>query len=42
MKMVTKKFLSPADWFEAQTLYVYELSEVVMAGKYKDFMLGAL
>ena len=37
-----KKFLSPADLSGAQILRFYELSEVGMIGKHKDFMLRAL
>ena len=40
--MVTIEFLGPADLFGAQTLRVYESLEVVMVGKYKDFMSKAL
>ena len=41
-KVVTREFLSPADLSGAQSLRVHELSEVVMVGKYEDFMLRAL
>ena len=41
-EVVTREFLSPANLPGAQTLCVYELSEVVMVGKHKDFMLRAL
>ena len=41
-EVVTREFLSPADLPGAQTICVHELSEVVMIGKHKDFMLRAL
>ena len=42
LELVMKEFLSPADLFGAQTLYVHELLEVVMVGKHENFMLRAL
>ena len=39
LEVVTKKFLGPIDLFEAQTLCVYELAEVVVVSKYKHLML---
>ena len=42
MEVVTREFLSPVDLSGAQTLRVYELSEVVMVSKHEDFMLRAL
>ena len=42
LEVVTREFLSPTDLPGAQTLRVHELSEVVMVGKHKDFMLRAL
>ena len=42
LEMVTREFLSPADLPGAQTLCVYESSEIVMVGKYEDFMSRAL
>ena len=41
-KVVTRKFLSSTDLSRAQTLYVNELLEIVMVGKYEDFMLRVL
>ena len=40
-KVVIKEFLSPADLSKAQTLSVHESLEIVMVGKYKDFLLRA-
>ena len=40
--MVTREFLDPADLPGAQTLRVHQPSEVVMVGKYEEFMLKAL
>ena len=42
LKVVTREFLSPVDLSRAQTLCVYELSEVVMAAKHEDFTSRAL
>ena len=42
LKVITRKFLSLVDLFVAQTFRLYELSEVVMIGKHKDFILEAL
>ena len=42
LEVVTREFLSPADLPGAQTLRVYELSEVVMVAKHEDFMSRAL
>ena len=39
LEVLTRKFLSPADLFEAQTFCVYELAEVVVIGEYKHPML---
>ena len=41
-EVVTREFLGPADLSGAQTLRVHELSEVVIVGKYEDFMSRAL
>ena len=38
-KIVTRKFLGPADLIEAQTLCIHELEEVVIVGKHKNFIL---
>ena len=38
-KVVTREFLSLADLFQAQTLCVYELAEVVMIGEYQHLIL---
>ena len=37
--MVMKEFLSLADLFGAQTLYVHKPAEFVIVGEYKDLML---
>ena len=42
LEIITKEFLGPADLFRAQTLHIHELSEVVIVGKYEDFMSKAL
>ena len=42
LEVITREFLGPADLFEAQTLCVYKLSEIVIIGKHKDFILRAL
>ena len=42
LKVVTKEFLSPANLFGAQTLYVHELAGDVIVGEYKNFMLKTL
>ena len=41
-EMVTREFLSPANLSGAQTLRIHEPAEVVVVGKYEDFMLRAL
>ena len=41
-EVVIREFLGLADLSRAQTLYVHELSEVVMVGKHKDFMSKTL
>ena len=41
LDVVTREFLSPVNLSGAQTLRVHELSEVVMVGKYEDFMSRA-
>ena len=41
-EVVTREFLSPADLSGAQTLRVHKSSEVIMVGKYEDFMSRAL
>ena len=40
--VLTIEFMSPTDLSGAQTLYVHELSEGVMVGKYENFMSRAL
>ena len=40
LKMVTRKFLSPVDLSEAQTLYVYKTAKVIMIGQDKDLVLA--
>lgn len=40
-EVVLRKLLSLADVFGAQTFYVYELSEVVVVGEHKNFILRA-
>ena len=40
-KVVTREFLRPADLSGAQTLCIYEPTEVVIVGKYQDFVLAA-
>ena len=42
LEVITRKFLSPADLSGAQSLRVYESSEIVMVGKHEDSMLRAL
>ena len=42
LEVVTREFLGQADLSRAQTLYVYELAEVVVVRKHKNFMLRAL
>ena len=42
LDVITKKLLGPANLFRAQTFRLYELSEVVIIGKHKEFILGAL
>ena len=42
LEVVMKEFLSPADLSGTQTLCLHELTEVIIVGKYKDFMLKAL
>ena len=42
LEVVTEELLRPTDLPEAQTLCIYELSEVVMVGKHEDFMSRAL
>ena len=42
LKLVVKEFLGTANMSGAQTLRVHESREVVVVGKYKDFMLRAL
>ena len=34
-----REFLSPADLSEAQTFHIYELVEVIVVGKYENFLL---
>ena len=41
-EVVTQEFLSPIDLLGSQTFHVHELSEVVIVGKHKDFILRAL
>ena len=41
-ELLTKGFLGPADLFRAQILCVYELSEVVIVGKHKNFISRVL
>ena len=41
LEVVTREFLSLANLSLAQTLHVHKLLEVVMVGKYKDFMSRA-
>ena len=41
-KVVTRKFLGPADLPRAQTLRVYEPTEFVVVDKHKNFMSRAL
>ena len=41
LKVIRKEFLSLVDLSGAQTLHVYELTEVIMVGKYKHLMLAA-
>ena len=41
-EVVTREFLGLADLPGAQTLRVYELTEVVVVGKHQDFMSRAL
>ena len=42
LEVVTREFLSLTNLFEAQTLCVYELSEIVIVGKHENFMQRAL
>ena len=42
LEVVTKEFLSLTNLSGAQTLCIYELSEVVMVGKHENFMSRAL
>ena len=39
LEVVTREFLSPVDFFRAQTLYIYKPTEVVLVDKYEHFML---
>ena len=41
LKIVLKKFLGAIKLFKTQTLYIYKFLKVVIAGKYKNFMLKA-
>ena len=41
LDVITREFLSLADFFGAQTLCVYEMAEVIMIDKYKHLMLRA-
>ena len=41
LEVVTRKYLSRADLFGAQTLYVYEPKEVIVTGEYEHLMLKA-
>ena len=38
--MVPKELLGPPDLMRAQTLYIYESTEVIMVGKHQDFVLA--
>ena len=42
LKVITREFLSPVNLSETQNFHVYELLEVVIVGKYDDFILKAL
>ena len=42
LEVVIREFLGPADWFGIQTLCIHKPVKVVMVGKHKDSMLGAL
>ena len=42
LEIVIKKFLSLANLFGAKSLCDHELSEIIIVGKYEDFMLIAL
>ena len=42
MKLVLKEFLGPIDLSGAQTLCVYEITEVIMIRKDKNLMLTVL
>ena len=39
LKIVLRKFVGPTDLFGTPSLYVYELSKVVIVSKHKNFML---
>ena len=41
-EVVTREFLGPAKLSRVQTFRVYELAEIVVVGKHKNFMLKAL
>ena len=42
LELVMREFLGPADLPGVQTLRVHEPAEIVMIGKYEDFMSRAL
>ena len=42
LEVITREFLSLADLSGAQTLCCHKLSEVIMVGKYEDFMSRVL
>lgn len=39
LKIIIEKFLGLVNQSRTQTLYVYEMLEVVVVGKHKNFML---
>ena len=40
--MILRELLGPPDLTRAQTLRIYELTEVIMVGKHQNIMLTAL
>lgn len=41
VEVILREFLGPADLAKTQNLYINKLTEVVMIGKHKNFVLAA-
>ena len=41
MEIVMRKFLSPADLFEAQVFHIHETTKVIMIGEDEDLVFAA-